>query len=71
MKYLKIKLLIMKQKQKYKYDPKIKTVKYLVLFDQNDQNKSCPILTLPQMCEHFLAFYLVIKFVIQFWSNFR
>ena len=30
----------MKQKQKNMYDPKIKTVKYLVLFDQKDQNKS-------------------------------
>ena len=30
----------MKQKRKNKYDPKIETVKYLVLFDQNDQNKS-------------------------------
>ena len=30
----------MKQKQKNKYDPKIETVKYLVLFDQRDQNKS-------------------------------
>ena len=29
----------MKQKQKNTYDPKIETVKCLVLFDQKDQNK--------------------------------
>ena len=31
---------IMKQKRKNTYDPKIETVKYLVLFYQKDQNKS-------------------------------
>ena len=30
----------MRQKRKNKYDPKIATVKYLVLFDQKDQSKS-------------------------------
>ena len=30
----------MRRKRKDKYDPKISTVKYLVLFDQKDQSKS-------------------------------
>ena len=30
----------MKQKRKNKYDSKIDTVKYLLPFDQKDQNKS-------------------------------
>ena len=40
-KYLKIKLVrYYETKTKKKYDPKIETFKYLVLFDQRDQNKS-------------------------------
>ena len=35
----------MKKKQKNKYDPKIETVKYLELIEQN---QIWPILTLPQ-----------------------
>ena len=42
----------MKQQQKNKYDPKIETVKYLVLFDQKDQNKSWLIFnTDSKMCK--------------------
>ena len=33
----------MKQKRKNKYDPKIKTVKYLVIFYQKNQTKSWPV----------------------------
>ena len=32
----------MKQTRENTYDPKIEVVKYLVLFDQEDQNKSWP-----------------------------
>ena len=57
-KILKIKLI---QYYGKKYDPKIKTVKYLVLFDHRDQNKIWLILTLPQKGANLLALYLVIK----------
>ena len=48
----------MKQKQKNTYDPKMETVKYLVLFDQRDQKRVEYILTLVQKCTNLLDLYL-------------
>ena len=51
------------KKDKNKYVPKIETVKYLELIDQN---KIWLILTLPQRCANFLDVHLVIQYVIIF-----
>ena len=61
----------MKQKWKGKYDPKIETVKYLAIFTKSTKIKVDWFLTLPQKCANFLALYLVIQFLMQFFSNFR
>ena len=45
------------KKTEKKYDPKIRTVKYLELIDQN---KIWLILTLPQKCAHLLEMHVVI-----------